>query len=880
MKMKAYLFGEYDDTFSLSEESVTSIIEQSREASVQLHTVPLSKRISILSAVGKLWAKGSDVYTNALEKMKDILPFSDEVTEYSLCLIESLLSKEELTKRVLGEFSVSDVDHVSTFVDSDSYTGTYSYLPLGSVLNVAAGNIFLGALDSLISAILTGNSLIIKLSSEDPFFLFLFAKTVELVDTDSLVKNSFALIPFKSGNIQVESAFKNMADAIIVWGGKAAIEAYRTNLSPACKLIEHGPKLSLSLFLKETIDSEKRVKAAAAALATDVALWDQSACSSPQCVFVEGDLEKAKTVAAAIAAELDSIHHKWPSGDLSFDEKVELTKMREQAAYAEANDEGALFMPFDRSPAYTVVATDDGALETSPLNRSLYVKPLVSVEQLCTELRPRSGYLQAASIAGDSVRIDEVGKLLLQAGVQRISAVGDMLFEKAGAPHDGRFNLVELMRAVNIEQPVPPFVRVSDLFADISAKSDFWKERLKGFNPTSRDSLGLVPFTTSRELVENVPPLGKKLLTGDVRNAMVFASGGSTGKPKYIFYGNEEFADVSRALARCMAAAGLKRSDIAANGFVAGSLWTSFLAVHNALKSIGCFNLPIGGTSSVMQTVHYIVDFKATVVLGIPSYLTELARAISHEGLKDKLNVRLLLYAGERVTDSTAEYLCNAFGCTLIRSAGYASVDAGTIGYQCSHCEGSHHHLLTDYQYVEFVSPETGKPVPVGESGEIVATNLNRRLMPVVRMKTGDLGSMTSISCPCGSPDPVFHLLGRADDRVFAGGARFMAGDFARLAGTFHCLSSRVQIELTNINGLDHVHFYIESQEPLSAEKSETLAEEVIDAFITAEEDFRFAYENDWIGRPQCTIVETGTIPRVERTGKIRLLSDKRHSDS
>jgi phenylacetate-CoA ligase len=584
-------------------------------------------------------------------------------------------------------------------------------------------------------------------------------------------------------------------------------------------------------------------------------------------------------VAEKLAQALEKLSRIWPSGFASPDEQIELTKMREIASYNAAQGEGFLLMPKDRSLSYTIAYSKDKSPESSPLNRSVYIKTVDSADEICSLIRPVSGYLQSVAIGGPLNRTTLIGEKLLKSGVCRVVPPGKMLEEKSGAPHDGRYNLCDLVKLVALEDRRDPFSQVAELFDFLSIKSSFWAERLEKFNPEEASSLSLVPYTKASEIVDNVPPLGNSLLTGPVSGSMVFASGGSTGKPKYIFYSYPEFDAVSKALAKCLMAAGLRKDDIAANGFVAGSLWTSFLAVHNALAYSGCFSLPIGGTSSVRQTVGYIVDFKATVVLGIPSYLTELARIIESDGLKDKLNVRLLLYAGERVTDSTAKYLCEAFGCKLIRSAGYASVDAGTIGYQCSYCEGSNHHILRDYQYVEFISPDTGEPVTEGECGEIVVTNLNRRLMPVVRMRSGDLGALSGIECPCGSPDPLFNLLGRADDRVFAGGARFMAGDFAKLAGTFEGLSSRVQIKLSSFNGLDHVAFLVESESPIPEEDKVLLSEKVIRAFIEAEEDYRFAFENDWIGKPSCTIVETGQIPRVERTGKIRLVADSRHGD-
>src|SRR5690606_33347059 len=61
-----------------------------------------------------------------------------------------------------------------------------------------------------------------------------------------------------------------------------------------------------------------------------------------------------------------------------------------------------------------------------------------------------------------------------------------------------------------------------------------------------------------------------------------------------------------------------------------------------------------------------------------------------------------------------------------------------------------------------------GLPVAPGEFGEIVATTLVNRGMPLVRCRIGDLGVLSPDPCACGRPQPVLAALqGRAADLVF-----------------------------------------------------------------------------------------------------------------
>jgi phenylacetate-CoA ligase len=67
---------------------------------------------------------------------------------------------------------------------------------------------------------------------------------------------------------------------------------------------------------------------------------------------------------------------------------------------------------------------------------------------------------------------------------------------------------------------------------------------------------------------------------------------------------------------------------------------------------------------------------------------------------------------------------------------------------------------------VEVVDPQTGKQVPEGATGEIVATNFNPSY-PMIRMATGDLSILTMDSCPCGRTGPKLkRIIGRIDQAV------------------------------------------------------------------------------------------------------------------
>ncbi len=50
-------------------------------------------------------------------------------------------------------------------------------------------------------------------------------------------------------------------------------------------------------------------------------------------------------------------------------------------------------------------------------------------------------------------------------------------------------------------------------------------------------------------------------------------------------------------------------------------------------------------------------------------------------------------------------------------------------------------HVQEDHFLVEVVDPETGEPLPEGADGELVFTTLLKEAQPLIRYRTGDIGS-------------------------------------------------------------------------------------------------------------------------------------------
>jgi len=304
-------------------------------------------------------------------------------------------------------------------------------------------------------------------------------------------------------------------------------------------------------------------------------------------------------------------------------------------------------------------------------------------------------------------------------------------------------------------------------------------------------------------------------------------------------------------------------------------MWSSFVVVTEALKKIGCMALPIGGHIKKDALLEYLLQFKPNVVIGLPSLIVSLGHWIEERELS--LSIEKVFYAGERLSEQAWEFLRRVLGTKEIHSAGYATVDTGLIGYQCKYCTGTVHHLWKDYQHLEIIDECTGKPAAIGEPGEIVVTNLRRRLMPVIRYRTGDRGRYLGERCRCGSLDPLFSLEGRCDENILIGGTRIAYDEIISfIKGEPSCLPL-AQVILESVEGKESFTILTEHRnEEVKESEIAELEKRLREGFIRSNLQLQQALEQQILASVSFKVYPKGKIPRIPKTGKFPRIIDRR----
>jgi len=176
--------------------------------------------------------------------------------------------------------------------------------------------------------------------------------------------------------------------------------------------------------------------------------------------------------------------------------------------------------------------------------------------------------------------------------------------------------------------------------------------------------------------------------------------------------------------------------------------------------------------ASLNRYVSTIRSRRPAMVFGYPSSLSLIAaHARKHGVAMDDLGIKVAFVTSERLYDDQRRTISGVFGCPVAN--GYGGRDAGFIAHECP---SGRMHISAEDIVVETLTDD-GRPVPVGEAGEIVVTHMATGDFPFVRYRTGDVGVLDTEPCPCGRGLPVLkEIQGRSTDFVVAADGTVMHG--------------------------------------------------------------------------------------------------------
>jgi len=264
-----------------------------------------------------------------------------------------------------------------------------------------------------------------------------------------------------------------------------------------------------------------------------------------------------------------------------------------------------------------------------------------------------------------------------------------------------------------------------------------------------------VPRTAKTDLVANQrahPPFGEFLAVPRSEFGSLHTSPGPILIPRL-----SSERGGTPVLAASIRAMGVRPGDVA-HVTLSYHIMPGGLRLHRAFEEAGCLVLN-GGTGNSRLQVELAQAWGATVYAGTPSFLANLGDTAREIGLDPRrdLGYRVGFSTAEALTPSLRRDLEATFGIELFDHCGEAQI--GPLAGECRAHDGMHLHALD--LFCEFLDPETGEPVAEGGTGELVATQLGPRALPLVRYAPGDVFRLLAGACPCGDPAPRVIFVGQ-----------------------------------------------------------------------------------------------------------------------
>jgi len=383
------------------------------------------------------------------------------VTGYTAAMIRrglddylGLFTRDTLKALVRAE--LGDLDILDGFRERRIVPGRSRAYGPALTTHVFSGNVPGLAAQSLIMATLLKSASFGKLASGDPVFAGSFARS--LVELEPQLEGCFAVTWWPGGDApELEAIALGRAEAVIAYGGEAAVRAVARGVGQGARFVGYGHKLSFGLIGREALTDTRKARQLAARAAYDCAKFDQQGCVSPHLFYVEeGGAMTPREWAMTLAAELARLGDNLPRGRLTAAEGAAVAAFRRDADFRASLDPDAVALHAgDDAGGATIVYDADPTFAATCLNRTVLVKPLPDAADVVPLLAPVRAYLQTAALALDPARRDALADALGAAGVTRICPVGKMPDPDPAWHHDGRFNLLDLVRWVDIEEGYP-----------------------------------------------------------------------------------------------------------------------------------------------------------------------------------------------------------------------------------------------------------------------------------------------------------------------------------------------------------------------------------------------------------------------------------------
>lgn len=399
----------------------------------------------------------------------------------------------------------------------------------------------------------------------------------------------------------------------------------------------------------------------------------------------------------------------------------------------------------------------------------------------------------------------------------------------------------------------------------LRGRNPFWTARLSAAGldrgPVDEDRWRQLPLLTKADLVADQtdhPLYGTNLSEPLSAFTRLHQTSGTTGRPIYWLDTASSWDWFMGCWEQIYRWIGLRPEDVLAFPFSFGP-FIGFWAAFEGANQLGNRCLAMGGLSSEAR-LRQILDHHCTVICCTPTYALRLAEVAHEMGIVlAESAVRAVVVAGEPGGSVPAirSRIAEAWGARVFDHWGMT--DLGSMGIEPEHAPGALL-ILESESIAEIIDPATGQPAPVGQTGELVMTNLGRWGQPVLRYRTGDLvRAATDVDSRDGGLLRLQGgILSRADDMLVIRGNNVFPSSIEAVLREFDAICE-FRFVVQTIRAMQHLRIEIEPTPDVAA-NADQLRQlmERIERTLKARLNFQ----------AELQVAPPGSLPRFELKGR------------
>jgi phenylacetate-CoA ligase len=375
------------------------------------------------------------------------------------------------------------------------------------------------------------------------------------------------------------------------------------------------------------------------------------------------------------------------------------------------------------------------------------------------------------------------------------------------------------------------------------------------------NDLESLPFLDKNDLQADYPLPLKSVPDEDV--VRIHASSGTTGKRKVMCYTQNDINTWADMFARCYELSGTTTRD-RVHIAVGYGLWTAGAGFQLGCERFGAMAVPMGPVNTDMH-VEMLVDMQSTVFCSTASMALLMAEEVKKRDLRSKINLQRIILGAERHSDAMRSHIGELLNVEEIHDIyGLTELYGPGTGIECKAHKGMHY--WNDLFIFEIIDPETLKPVPQGELGELVITSLQKEASPLIRYRTHDITRLIPGDCPCGVSFPRHDRIhGRSDDMFTYRAVNIYPRQIDLIIDPIPEVGCEYQVILDHQpDGRDMMTLRVERSESATESDDKALAAMISDRF-----------RRKLLVRAEVVVTDYNSLPRTQK--KSQRVFDKRN---